>query len=103
MRTDFDVICSFLGYETASSSRLQSEVRPGRTTTDPRSGDPVEGLPIAVLWCGEQPVAALVGGVVLVNRATRDAEPRKLVAEEAGRRGREIQHVREQDLWRLAA
>ncbi len=103
MKTDFDVVCAFLGCEAATGSRLQSEVRAGKTSTDPRSGEPVEGPPTAVLWNEDQPVAALIGAVVLINRASRESEHRKLVAEEASRRGREVQHVREPDLWRLAA
>lgn len=103
MKTDFDVVCAFLGCEAAASIRLQSEVRAGKATTDPRSGEPVKGQRTAVLWNEDQPIAALIGEVVLVNRASREAEHRKLVAEEASRRGREVQHVREPDLWRLAA
>lgn len=101
--TDYDVVCAFLGLQNATGSRLQSEVRPGRATTDPRSGDPIEGDPTAILWCEDQPVAALLGPVVLINRSARDAEHRRLVADEAGRRGRDVQQVREPDLWRLAA
>lgn len=103
MRTDFDVVCAFLGCESAAGSRLQSEVRTGKTSTDPRSGEVIEGAPTAVLWNEDQPIAALIGSVVLVNRASRGAEHRKMVAEEAARRGQEVQHVREPDLWRLAA
>ena len=103
MMTDYEVICSFLGREGATSARLQAEVRAGRETTDPRSDRVVTGVPTAILWCGEQPVAALVGTVVLVNRGARDAEHRRLVMEEAERRGRDVQVVREPDLWRLAA
>ena len=103
MMTDFDVVTAFLGCTNARGSRLQSEVRAGRATTDPRSGEPITGEPTAILWCEDQPVAALIGTVVLINRGARDAEHRRLVAEEAERRGREVQEVREPDLWRLAA
>ena len=101
--TDYDVVCAFLGYANATGSRLQSEVRAGRQTTDPRSGEPIAGDPTVILWCEDQPVAALIGGVVLVNRGARDSEHRRLVGDEAARRGREVQQVREPDLWRLAA
>ena len=101
--TDYDVVCAFLGCADARGSRLQSEVREGRTTTDPRSDQPITGDPTAILWCEDQPVAALIGTVVLVNRGAREAEHRRLVAEEAERSGREVQQVREPDLWRLAA
>lgn len=101
--TDYDVVCAFLACTDARSSRLQSEVREGRATTDPRSGDPIMGEPTAILWCEDQPVAALIGTVVLLNRGAREAEHRRLVADEAARRGRDVQQVREPDLWRLAA
>jgi hypothetical protein len=101
--TDYDVVCAFLGCSDARGSRLQSEVRAGRPTTDPRSGEPITGEPTVILWCEDQPVAALVGTVVLINRAAREAEHRRLVADEAARRGRDVQQVREPDLWRLAA
>ncbi len=101
--TDYDVVCAFFGCVDAHGSRLQSEVRPGRPTTDPRSGEPISGDPTAILWCEDQPVAALIGPVVLLNRGARDPGHRRLVAEEADRRGRDVQQVREPDLWRLAA
>lgn len=97
------MVCAFLRCTKAAAGELQSEVRPASVTTDPRSGEPVSGIPRAILWHGEQPVAALIGTVVLVNRAARLIEHRRLVAAEAERRGHEVQHVREPDLWRLAA
>lgn len=97
------MVCAFLGREEGASVRLQAEVRAGRETTDPRTDEVIAGDPTAILWSGEQPVAALIGPVVLVNRSARDGEQRRLVIEEAERRGREVQLVREPDLWRLAA
>ena len=101
--TDYDVVCAFFGYSDARGSRLQAEVREGRPTTDPRTDEPVPGERTAILWCEDQPVAALIGSVVLLNRGAREPQHRRLVVEEAARRGRDVQEVREPDLWRLAA
>jgi hypothetical protein len=101
MKSELDAVRAFLGFEEANGPTLQSEVRAAQTT-DPRSNEPVLGLTTSVLWCGDQPVAARIGPVVLVNLSSRRRSHRELVAGEAASLGLEVRHVREPDLWRLA-
>jgi hypothetical protein len=98
---DMSVVEAFLGGREATAADLEVEVRPGRHTTDPRSGAPLVGASIPVLWAGEQPAAAIIGGVVLVNRSCRRLGIRDHVAERARELRREIQEVTEPRLWRL--
>ncbi len=93
-------LAAFVERRPATAGGLEVELRLGPPGSDPLSGRHLPTPGLAVLWQQEIPVAALVHGVVVLNR-TAERTLRNRVQAAARRAGLAVEMVREAKLWQV--